>query len=158
MPSYIGKPIFISNIKNIHFGRKVRIYPGLRAEIVDEKSSITVGNNVSIGHNFHAVSYNDNLSIGDDVVIAGNVLITNCDHYYKGPHDSVLENKLIGKHTEIGKGCFIGNNACILAGTVLGNNCVVGANSVVRGQFEDNSIIVGIPARTIKTYKREDNG
>ena len=155
IPSYIGKPIFISNTKNISCGKRVRIYPGMRVEIVDNNSFITIGNNVSIGQNFHIVSYNDNLTIGNDVVIAGNVFITNCDHDYKGPHASVLENQLIGRHTIIGNGCFIGNNAVILAGSELGAGCIVGANSVVRGIYPSNSVIVGAPAKEVKKYTKQ---
>ena len=51
----------------------------------------------------------------------------------------------------IGKNCFIGCNALILKGVVLGDNCVVGAGSVVTGQFEDNCVIAGNPARVIRT-------
>ncbi len=151
IPSYIGRPLFIVNARNISCGNRVRIYPGLRAEVVDKRNSfIKIGNNVSIGQNFHIVSYMDELKIGNDVVIAGNVFITNCDHDYKGSHGSVLENDLLYKKTEIGDGCFIGNNAIILAGTILGKGCVVGANSVVRGIFPDYAVIAGVPAKLIK--------
>lgn len=150
MPSYIGKPLFIENACNITCGKRVRIYPGLRAEVVDKKNSfIKIGDNVSIGQNFHIVSYDDELKIGNNVVIAGNVLITNCDHDYKGPHESVLENELLCKKTVIGDGCFIGNNAVILAGTILGKGCIIGANSVVRGIFSDHAVIVGAPGKIL---------
>jgi acetyltransferase-like isoleucine patch superfamily enzyme len=152
MPSYIGKPIYISRGKGISCGRRVRIYPGLRAELVNKDSYISIGDNASIGQNFHVVSYNDNLIIGNDVTIAGNVFITNCDHDYRGKGKSVLENELIGKHTEIGDGCFLGNNSVILAGTILGKGCVVGANSVLRGIYPENSVIAGAPAKVLKCY------
>lgn len=152
MPSYIGKPIYINRGKNISCGKRVRIYPGLRAEVVNDNSSISIGNNVSIGQNFHVVSYNDDLKISDNVVIAGNVLITNCDHDYKGVHESVLENHLIYKRTAVGNGCFIGNNSVILAGTILGERCIVGANSVVKGVFPSRCVIAGAPAKIIKRF------
>lgn len=38
----------------------------------------------------------------------------------------------------------------ILDGTVIGNGCIVAAGAVVRGQFPDNSVIGGVPARIIK--------
>lgn len=157
MPSYIGKPIFISNIKGMKFGKRVRIYPGMRAEIVNADSRITIGDNVSIGQNFHVVSANSNLIIGNNVTIAGNVFITNCDHDYTGPNESVLDNELISKETVIGDGCFLGNNVAILAGTILGKKCVVGSNSVIRGVFLDGSIIAGAPGRVIKKINK-DNG
>ncbi|OLP61469.1 gamma carbonic anhydrase family protein [Xaviernesmea oryzae] len=52
----------------------------------------------------------------------------------------------------IGDNCLIGMGATILNGAVLGRNCLVGANALVtEGKtFEDNSLIVGSPARAIR--------
>lgn len=155
LPSYIGKPIYISSKKNISLGKRVRIYPGIRAELVDRNSSIRIGNNVSIGQNFHVVSFDDILKIGDNTTVAGNVFITNCDHDYQENNDSVLDSKLIYKKTEIGESCFIGNNAAILAGSIIGNHCVIGSNSVVKGKFEDYSVIVGAPAKVVKKFDKD---
>lgn len=155
MPSYIGKPIFISNKKNLKIGKNCRIYPGIRAEIVDKYSYIEIGNNVSIGQNFHIVSYNETLKIGNDVTISGNVFVTNCNHSYTTIGKHVLEQELIFQHTEIGDGCFIGYGAVVQAGTVLGKQCIVGANSVVKGIFPDYSVIVGSPGRIVKHYDFE---
>lgn len=155
--SYIGRPIFIHKGKNISVGSRVRIYPGLRAELVNNTSFISIGNNVSVGQNCHFVSYGDNLIIGNGVTISGNVFITNCDHDYKGCAENVLDNELLKSETKIGDGVFIGYGAVILAGTVLGEGCVVGANSVVRGKFPPGSVIAGVPAKLIKNYKGVSN-
>ena len=44
---------------------------------------------------------------------------------------------------------FVGSNCIILLNTTIGNNCIIGAGSVVRGQFPDDSVIVGNPAKVI---------
>ena len=62
-------------------------------------------------------------------------------------------------HGAIIHGCTIGNNsligmgATVLNGAVIGNNCLVGANALVtEGKvFPDNSLIVGAPAKAIRT-------
>lgn len=51
----------------------------------------------------------------------------------------------------VGKNCWIGDGVVILAGTVLGDNCVIGANSVVKGKFDSNQIIAGIPAKVVRS-------
>ena len=42
----------------------------------------------------------------------------------------------------IGNNVWIGSNTIILRGSKIGNNCVIGAGSVIKGTYEDGSIIV----------------
>lgn len=51
----------------------------------------------------------------------------------------------------IGNDVYIGLNTTILAGTKIGNRCIVGACSLVKGEFPDNSVIAGVPAKRIKS-------
>lgn len=156
LPSYLGKPIYISqNRKNIFWGKMVRIYPGSRMEVIDKSGKIIIGNNVSIGQNFHITSYKTSVIIGNNTTISGNVMINNNDHKYKRIDVGVLDQGLSYAKTIIGNGCFIGYGSVILPGTILGNHCIVGANSVVRGKFPDNTVIVGAPAKIVKRYDSE---
>ena len=152
LPSYIGKPIYISRISGLSIGKRVRIYPGIRAEIETKNASITIGNNTSIGQNFHVVSYISELYIGNNVTISGNVFITNCSHNYQEIGVHILEQPIKTEYTKIGDFCFIGYGAVIKAGTVLGKQCIVGSNSVLKGTFPDYSVIAGNPAKIIKRY------
>ncbi len=64
----------------------------------------------------------------------------------------------IGHHAII-HGCTIGDNsligmgATVLNGAKIGNNCLIGANALVTEgkEFPDNSLIVGSPARIVRT-------
>lgn len=154
LPSYIGKPIYIGNFKRIFIGKKVRIFPNARIEVVDTKSSIVFEENISIGQNFHITSGSD-LIIGRNTTIAENVMITNVDHEYQEIDTHILKQPYTIKDTQIGENCFIGYGVVIQAGTILGKQCIVGANAVVRGTFQDYSVIVGVPARVIKRYDLE---
>ncbi len=152
LPGYIGKPLYISDISRLVFGKKVRIYPGLRAEIVSKSASIIVGEDTSIGQNCHIVAFSRPIVIGKRVTISGNVFISNCDHDYQQIGIHVLKQSVTESDTVIDDNCFIGYGAVILAGTKLGEQCIVGANSVVRGCFPDRCVIVGNPARIVKKY------
>ena len=154
IPSYIGKPIYISNFKRIFIGKRVRIFPNARIEVVNKESSIIFEDNISIGENFHIIS-GENLIIGRDSTISANVFITNIDHEYQEIDKHILEQPLIIKETQVGENCFIGYGAVIQAGTILGKHCVVGANAVVRGHFKEYSVIVGVPAKVVKRYDVE---
>jgi carbonic anhydrase/acetyltransferase-like protein (isoleucine patch superfamily) len=72
------------------------------------------------------------LTIGANCVIGHNVILHGCT---------------------IGDECLVGMGAIMLNGSKIGNNCLVGAGAVVTEgkSFPDNSLIVGSPARVIRT-------
>ena len=54
---------------------------------------------------------------------------------------------------EIGDNSLIGMGATVLNGAKIGRNCIVGAGALVKENMEvpDNTLVVGIPARNVKT-------
>jgi acetyltransferase-like isoleucine patch superfamily enzyme len=50
-----------------------------------------------------------------------------------------------------GNDVYVGLNNTILPRTKIGNRCIVGACSLVKGEFPDNSVIAGVPAKRIKS-------
>lgn len=93
------------------------------------------------------------IRIGKNATIGANCKIIDNDFHPLDPekrNQNLNEQYTIRKPITIGDNCFIGMNSIILKGTTLGNNVVVGAGSVVHGQFPDNCIIAGNPAKIIK--------
>lgn len=152
--SYIGPTLFIERRRGLLIGNNVRIYPNLRAELPTKSSFVEIKDNVSIGQNFHVVSYNKKLIIPEGTVISANVFISNVNHDYKKIGVDALKQNLVSKDTVIGEDCFIGYGAVILPGTRLGKQCIVGANAVVSGNFDDYSVIAGVPAKIKKNYNQ----
>ena len=150
LPSYIGPPLFLMGTRRMFIGKRVRIFPGLRAEC-HGKGRIFIHADVSIGQGFHIIAADD-LHIGGGCLISGNVFITDTEHCYEEITRPVFEQANVVKQTTIGENCFIGIGVCIQAGTTLGRGCVVGSNSVVRGDFPPHSVIVGAPARVVKRF------
>ena len=109
-----------------------------------------------VGIWFGAVLRGDNewITIGARTNIQDNTVI----HTDWGSPTTIGEDCTIG-HSAIIHGCIIGNNsligmgATILNGAKIGNNCLVGANALVMEgkEFPDNSLIVGSPAKAIRT-------
>lgn len=144
------KSSFLSNLVGL-YARTIIVTRSPQAEIL-------IGNNVGIsGATIYA---RNSIKIGDNTAIGGNVKILDNDFH---PIEYEVRNRLMNdsnggnsrlipsKPIVIGKNCFIGCNSIILKGTVLGDGCVVGAGAVVCGKFGKNCVIVGNPARVIKT-------
>lgn len=76
------------------------------------------------------------LTVGDNVTIGHQVMLHGCT---------------------IGDGSLIGIQAVVLNHARIGRNCIVGAGSVVTEgkEFPDNSLIVGAPAKAIRTLDAE---
>lgn len=58
----------------------------------------------------------------------------------------------------IGDGSLVGIQAVILNGAKIGKNCLVGAGALVTEgkEFPDNSLIIGTPAKAVRTLSDED--
>lgn len=115
-----------------------------------EEAKINIGNNIGIsGATIYA---RNEISIGDNTLIGGNVKILDNDFH---PLEIEARNRddkdmIRSKEIIIGKNCFIGCNTIILKGSKIGDGSVVGAGSVVSGEFPGNCVIAGNPAKVIK--------
>lgn len=145
------------NGRGVILGSNVRIAPLTRLETFSEysgyqyKPHLSIGDNTSIEQSCH-ISAVKSLCIGHDTVISSFVLIQDHEHSmdeeYRATH--ILERPLVIKEVRIGNRVFVGSGAKILAGSTIGDRCVVGANAVVKGNFPEDSVIAGVPARIIK--------
>ena len=93
---------------------------------------VTIGNQVRITHNVLFITHD-----------GGVWVLRNLDDRFKNIDK-------FGK-IKIGNNVHIGTGAVIMPGVTIGNNCIIGVGAVVTKDVPDNSIVVGIPARVIKT-------
>ena len=160
--SIIEKPYLqLSNTKKISIGEDVTILKGCRLSVYGDfnDKSIIIGNRCYIGFNFTALAVSKGkIEIGDDVLIASNVLITNENHGID-PVSNVpyMDQNLTYNNVCIDDGCWIGEKVCILPGVKIGKKSIIGAGSVGTRSIPDYSIAVGNPARVIKKYNFERN-
>jgi carbonic anhydrase/acetyltransferase-like protein (isoleucine patch superfamily) len=123
----VGKVTLLDDV-NIWFGVTIRA----------DNDEIVVGKGSNIQEN--AVLHADPgfpLKIGNHVSIGHMAMVHGCS---------------------IGDGSLIGIHAVILNGARIGKNCLVGAGALVTEgkEFPDNSLIIGTPAKAIRTLTDEE--
>ena len=107
-----------------------------------------IGNNVFINSNLLAMA-RGGITIEDNVQIAANVQLLSNNH---DPYDRQV---LLCKPILIKEGAWIGAGASIMAGVTIGKYAIVGASSVITHDVNDYEVVVGNPARVIKTLEKE---
>ncbi len=88
------------------------------------------------------------IEIGNHVTITNNVIFSTHDGGVWVFREKYPEIDLFGK-IKIGNNVFIGMGSNILLNTYIPDNCIIAAGSVVKGKFEPNSVIAGVPAKRI---------
>ncbi len=115
-------PFFTDCGKNITIGKRVFINSGCRFQ---DQGGITIGDDALIGHNVVLATLNHEIEPDKrkDMI----------------PAPIILERNV-----------WIGSNATILSGVTIGENAIVAAGSVVTRDVPENTIVGGVPARTLK--------
>ena len=118
-------------IGDVELGEDASVWFG--AVVRGDSEHITVGarTNIQDGSVLHADAGKP-LVIGAGVTVGHQVLLHGCT---------------------VADGALVGNQAVVLNGARIGRNCIVGAGSVVteNKEFPENSLIIGAPARVVKT-------
>jgi acetyltransferase-like isoleucine patch superfamily enzyme len=107
-----------------------------------------LGNNVFINSNCLAMS-RGGITIEDDVMLAGNVQLLSNNH------DEYQRQIITCEEILIKKGAWIGAGATILAGVTIGKYAIVGAGAIVTKDVPDYAVVVGLPARVVKTLDKD---
>ena len=161
----VGAAYRIEGCKYIRLGDSFSAGNNLRAVVIDHYGNqffspqLLIGNNVRIEDNCH-IGCIEHIEIGDGTLIASKVFISDHFHGNVDTRDIGIapsERILTSKPVKIGKNVWIGDGVCIMPGVVLGDNVIVGANAVVTHSFPENSVIVGCPAKLLKTLNEKTN-
>lgn len=120
----------------------------------DGTPTLHIGDGSYIGRFIHINAW-QNVTIEKNVLIADRVFISDCEHAYSDPQLPIAhQGDVYRGPVTLREGCWIGINAVILPGVTVGRNAVVAANSVVRSDVADQTVVAGAPARFIKTTMR----
>ena len=107
-----------------------------------------LGNNVFINSNCLAMA-RGGITIEDDVMLAGNVQLLSNNH------DEYERQIITCEEILIKKGAWLGAGATILAGVTVGKYAIVGAGAIVTKDVPDYAVVVGAPAKVVKTLDKD---
>ncbi|MBE6509016.1 MAG: galactoside O-acetyltransferase [Methanobrevibacter sp.] len=137
--------LILNELLDNNIGENSRITTPFAGAAFDK---IKIGNNVFINSNCLAMA-RGGITIEDDVMIAGNVQLLSNNH------DEYERQILTCEEIIIKKGAWIGAGATVLPGVSIGKYAIVGAGAIVTKDVPDYSVVVGIPAKVVKTLDKD---
>lgn len=118
-------------------------------KIIEILTGISISSSVKIGHSFYighfgGIIINANAIIGDNCNISQGVSI-GVSGYGEKRGVPILGNNV-----------YIGANAVVAGKIIIGNDVLIGACSMVKDSFEDNTVLMGVPASVISKRSSKD--
>lgn len=154
-------PVTITGRDRISIGARTFFHSGAWLSVVEEHAGrrydprLTIGERCLFARQVW-ISCVGEITIGDEVLVGDNVLITDTHHEYEDPDTSIMRQPMAPpRPVRIGDGAILNTGCVITAGVTVGERAFVAANAVVTADVAPNTVVVGNPARPIRTYDRE---
>lgn len=136
----------------VFFARRITLHIGKHANV--EKGAmfnagVSVGNYSDLGVR---CQINGPVTIGDYVMMGPDCLIYTQNHKFDDLSIPMQQSGFSEvRPVTIGNDVWIGGRVIILPGVTIGDGCIVGAGAVVSKDVPPYSIVVGNPARVVKS-------
>lgn len=149
------------NINNVKLGKDVKIFDFVNlygCEIGDRTkvgTFVEIQKGASIGTDCKISSHSficEGVHIKNRCFVGHGVMFINDKVPRAANEDGTMQTEADWncQQTFIEDGVSIGSNATIMCGITIGKNAVIGAGSVVTKDVEENTVVVGNPARFLK--------
>lgn len=115
--------------------------------------------NASVWFNVTIRGDNELISVGENSnVQEGSVMHTDMGFPITLGKDVTVGHQAMLHGCTIGDGSLVGIQAVVLNGAKIGKNCLIGAGALVTEgkEFPDNSLIIGSPAKVVRTLTESD--
>ena len=134
---------FLAQLTGRPVDESVTVFPPFSS---DFGKNITLGKRIFINS---GCKFQDQggIVIGDDCLIGHNTVLATLNHDLDPTRRADMHPAAI----VIGRNVWIGANATVLPGVTIGDNAVIGAASVVTKDVPANAVVVGSPARVVRS-------
>lgn len=145
--------IYPNVVFSTEYGGKIII--GKNTELLNGVLLMTYGGIIQIGNNCSINPYtvlygHGNLTIGNNVLIAGHCIIIPANHKFSDINIPIREQGVSKVGIVIEDNVWIGAGCRILDGVTIGAGAIIAAGAVVNKDVLANTVVGGIPARLIK--------
>jgi acetyltransferase-like isoleucine patch superfamily enzyme len=151
--SVLQPPIRLRGARRIAVGDDVFVGSGSWLQVLgDERGEValSIGSGTSFAGNC-VLSAASSIRVGEKVLFARNVYVSDHIHAYDDPERAVLDQGIARiEPVVIEDGAWLGQNVVVCPGVRIGTGAVIGANSVVREDVPNYSVAVGAPARVVR--------
>ncbi len=136
--------ILLHRVAHWLYGEKLPILPRFVSQISRFLTGIEIHPGAKIGRRFF-IDHGMGVVIGETTEIGDDVLL------YQGVTLGGTGNETGKRHPTIGNHVVIGTGAKVLGSITIGDNVKIGAGSVVVHPVPDNSTVVGVPGRVVRS-------
>lgn len=127
-------------------GRRVVFYPGVW---IAPGRNLTLGDDVDLAKDV-LITTSGGVTIGDRTLIGYRTQILSNNHTIPPGRQPIFYSGSSGKPVHVGSDVWIGGNCMILPGVTIGDGAVVAGGSIVTRDVEAYSIVAGVPAELIR--------
>ena len=151
-----AKAVFFHRIANFFAIAKFNLIARIISQFSRFLTGIEIHPNAKIGKNLF-IDHGMGVVIGETSEIGNNVTI-----YHMvtlggiSPSINSDDQRNTKRHPTLMDNVVVGSGAQILGPVVIGKNAKIGANAVVTKDVEENSVMVGIPAKNVGEVTTED--
>lgn len=153
--SELGTPtVCVDNPSGIAIGAFVRIgaFAVLEALVPERGVTVRIEDAAYIG-NFTRITAVGEVVIGEEAMLSDRVYVSDTGHVYEDVNQPIKRQGLRdGRRVEIGRGAWVGIGAAIVGNVRIGENAVVAANTVVREDVPDFTVVAGNPAQVVRRH------
>lgn len=147
---------FIARGGRVILGENAVIRAG--AMLLPSSGFIQIGNRSSINH-YTIINGEGGVKIGHSVMVAAFVSMFAANHNFGDPHVPMLEQGTSTKGgIQIEDDVWIGTHAVILDGVSIGKGSVIAAGSVVTKDVPAYSVVMGVPAKVVRSRAHRHAG
>ncbi len=151
-----AKAVFFHRIANFFAIAKFNLVARIISQFSRFLTGIEIHPNAKIGKNLF-IDHGMGVVIGETSEIGNNVTI-----YHMvtlggiSPSINSDDQRNTKRHPTLMDNVVVGSGAQILGPVVIGKNAKIGANAVVTKDVDENSVMVGIPAKNVGEVTTED--